>query len=105
MNSSEESTRLRSVHHRRLNDLFTPDLFPVTTEEILEQFDELTIEYPHSSESLTAILTHSGSETYTDQLALEQAILNGVSRAAVGRPRYSDRGLEQDYRDSMGESF
>jgi len=105
MDPPDESTELRSVQHSKLAELFTADRFPTTTEAILEEFGDLVVEYPHSTEPLATILKYSGSETYADSLQLEHAILNGVSRGAVGRPRYSDRGLERDDRERMPISF
>lgn len=105
MGPTEESTELRSVQHSKLAELFDTDRFPVTTETVLEEFGDIDVEYPHSTESLATILKHSGSETYADLLQFEHAVLNGVSRGAVGRPRYSDRGLELDDRERMPISF
>ena len=102
---SMDSTELRSVQHSQLTDLFDSDSFPVTTEDLLEEFGDIVVQYPHSAESLATILKYSGSETYMDQTHLEHAVLNGVSRSAVGRPRYSDRGLDIDNRDRMPVSF
>lgn len=105
MDPTEESTELRSVQHSELTELFEADRFPVTTEDVLEEFGHIDVEYPHATESLATILKHSGSETYVDLIHLEHAVLNGVSRGAVGRPRYSDRGLERDDRERMPISF
>ena len=105
MDTTDESAEPHAVQHSQLTDLFDTDQFPVTTEDVLEEFGEIVIEYPHSTEPLATILNYSGSETYADQIHLEHAILNGVSRGAVGRPRYSDRGLDGDDRERMPVSF
>ena len=63
-----------------------------TTDEVLSEFGDVEIDYPdRSSETLEAVLSTSGNETYETMDDLQLAVLNGVQRDAVGRPRYSDR--------------
>ena len=90
----EDSERIRSLEMDNIGELFESDRMPVTTEELIEEFGDCEIEYPHGSERLEPILRTSGMEQYETLDELELAILNGVSRDAVGRPRYSDRGDE-----------
>ncbi len=76
----------------RIYDLFDGDELPATTDEIIEQYSDVVVEYPGGgAESLGSILTTSGKETYSNVDDLQLAVLNGVQRSAVGRPRYSDR--------------
>ncbi len=89
------TNEVRSLEAEHVHELFDPDQFPVTTAEFLEEYGGLEIEYPWGdSERVEAILRTSGMETYRTQDDLQLALLNGVSRNAVGRPRYSDRGDE-----------
>ncbi|QCS40956.1 hypothetical protein [Natrinema versiforme] len=93
MNHIDETTdEIRSLDVGAINDLFGDATFPMTTDEVLAEFDDVEITYPRRSDSLETILETSGHETYGTQDELELAILNGVRRDAVGRPRYSDRG-------------
>ncbi|PSP81609.1 hypothetical protein BRC81_01250 [Halobacteriales archaeon QS_1_68_20] len=86
---------VRSLEAEHLHELFDPEQFPVTTAEFLEEYGDLEIEYPWGErERVETILRTSGMETYRTQDDLQLALLNGVSRDAVGRPRYSDRGDE-----------
>lgn len=87
-----ETDRVRSLEMGKVTGLFDDGAFPMTTEEIIEEFGDIEIQYPRRSESIEAILTTSGLETYRTADEVELAVLNGVSRDAVGRPRYSDRG-------------
>lgn len=88
----DETDRVRSLEMGRITGLFEDGAFPMTTEEVIEAFGDVEIQYPRRTESLEAILTTSGSETYHSPDEVELAVLNGVRRDAVGRPRYSDRG-------------
>ncbi|UPM45077.1 DUF5789 family protein [Halocatena salina] len=93
--SDQDTGTIRSLEMRDVSDLFENTMFPTTTEDVLKEFGDVEIEYPRGSDPLRAILERSGHETYTSRDTLELAILNGVRRDAVGRPRYSDRGDER----------
>lgn len=102
--STEE---VRSLEAEHIHELFEPDEFPVTTTEFLEEYGDLEIEYPWGeSERVASILETSGFETYRTQDDLQLALLNGVGRNAVGRPRYSDRSDDRHHDfDRMNRSF
>lgn len=104
---SEDADEMRSLELEGIDDLFQDDLYPITTEELIEKHGDREVEYPGGdSESLASILETSGAEEYTSTDELELAMLNGVSREAVGRPRYSDRGDEVDEEyNRMDQSF
>lgn len=93
---SEDASKVRSLEMDQIHEIFRSDRLPITTEELLEEFGNCEIQYPRGSERLETVLRTSGAETYETLDQLELAILNGVSRDAVGRPRYSDRGDERD---------
>ncbi|WP_049926044.1 DUF5789 family protein [Halopiger goleimassiliensis] len=90
----DDTDELRSVAVGSVSGLFENATFPATTDEVLQEFGETEIRYPRGSDSLRVILETSGHETYESRDELELAILNGVRRDAVGRPRYSDRSDE-----------
>lgn len=77
-----------------VTEVFESDRFPITTEELIAEYGDCEIGYPNGSERLDSVLETSGMETYETPDEVELAILNGVGREAVGRPRYSDRGDE-----------
>lgn len=84
--------RLRSLEMDKLHELFDTDAFPITTDEVVEQYGDVEVDYPGGgSEPLGEILDTSGHEEYNTTDDLQLAVLNGVQRDAVGRPRYSDR--------------
>lgn len=102
----EGTDEVRSLEVGVVSELFESTTFPTTTEDILEEFGDVKIEYPRGSDPLRVILETSGYETYTSRDELELAILNGVRRDAVGRPRYSDRGDEvSEEFNRMDQSF
>lgn len=91
-NEPDTTGRLRSLEMDRISELFDTDAFPTTTDEVLEEFGDVVIDYPGGgSEPLGEILRTSGKEEYGTTDDLQLAVLNGVQRDAVGRPRYSDR--------------
>lgn len=89
-----EDDEVYSLELGSVTEVFESDRFPITTEELIEEYGDCEIGYPHGSERLEDILETSGAETYETPDEVELAILNGVGREAVGRPRYSDRGDE-----------
>lgn len=95
----EETDKVRSLEVGEINELFDETTFPTDTDDVIEEFGDADVAYPRGSDSLRTILERSGHETYESLSHLELAILNGVGRDAVGRPRYSDRS------DEVGESL
>ncbi|MCW8173147.1 DUF5789 family protein [Natrialba swarupiae] len=92
MSHTDDTDEITSVEVGAVNQLFQDVTFPLTTEELLVEFPDVEITYPHESDTLRTILETSGHETYESRNELELAVLNGVRRDAVGRPHYSDRG-------------
>lgn len=90
----QDTEEVRSLEVGVVSELSEMATFPTTTDDVLEEFDDVEITYPRGSDPLRTILETSGHETYETRDDLELAILNGVRRDAVGRPRYSDRGDE-----------
>lgn len=89
---TDDTDEIRSLKVGDASQLFEGVAFPITTAEVIEEFGDVEITYPRQSDPLRTILETSGHETYESRSELELAILNGVRRDAVGRPRYSDRG-------------
>lgn len=87
--------RMRSLELSALEDVTHDVGFPVTTEELIEEYGDYVVQYPRGSESLASILRTSGTQTYRTPDEIRLSILMGVRRDAVGRPRYSDRGTER----------
>lgn len=76
--------------------------YPVTSEELVEEYGDHELEYPGGSERLEEVLGPLGEETFEDAEEARQAIFNMVGTEAVGRARYSDRGdSHTDSQDSV----
>lgn len=97
---SSDTRKVRSLEMNEINELFQSQQLPMTTEEVIEEFGDAEIQYPRGSETVESILRTSGMETYETPDDVQLAILNGVRRDAVGRPRYSDRGDEPSVQSS-----
>ena len=97
----DQTDELRSLDIDRIHELFDDDTLPATTEEILSEFGDVEIDHPGgASETLESVLSTSRSEKYETMDDLQLAVLNGVQRDAVGRPRYRDRDppdVAEDY--------
>ncbi|WP_049922252.1 DUF5789 family protein [Halopiger djelfimassiliensis] len=108
MSHIDDADEIRSLEIGDIGSLFESATFPMTTAEVLDEFADVEITYPRESDTLRTILETSGHETYETKDELELAILNGVRRDAVGRPRYSDRGdspHDTDEHMRMQQSF
>lgn len=92
---SDGAEKVRSLEMDEIHEVFQSDRLPITTDDLIEEFGDCEIQYLRGSERLETILRTSGSETYETPAQIQLAILNGVGRDAVGRPRYSDRGDER----------
>lgn len=92
----DQTNELRSLSAAKISEILDPDLFPMTTEDLIAQYGDVEVNFPTGSQSLRDVLETSGFETYSTRDEAELAILNGVRRRAVGRARYSDRGSTSD---------
>lgn len=101
---SESETEVRSLEMAQIHELFQPEQFPMTTAEMIDAYGHHEISYPRGAETLASILETSGAETYETPDQVMLALLNGVGRDAVGRPRYSDRGAAPEINDELARS-
>lgn len=65
--------------------------YPVTTEELIEDQGDRTIELPNGSETVGDVLARLESETFETPDDVRLALSCAVSNKAVGRVGYSDR--------------
>jgi len=85
-----------------LDDDLETESYPLTNEELLEQYGDRRVSYADGSESLTGLLGPL-EDTYDEPEAVRQAVFNMVSEGAEGRENYSDRGTsaDQDHQESL----
>ena len=65
--------------------------YPATTEEMIEQYGDRTLELPNGSETVADVLSRLESETFESPEEARFAVYSAVSDKAVGRVGYSDR--------------
>ncbi|WP_339105214.1 DUF2795 domain-containing protein [Haloterrigena salinisoli] len=65
--------------------------YPATTEELIENYGDRTLELPNGSETVGDVLARLESETFEAPEDARFAVYSAVSDKAVGRVGYSDR--------------
>ncbi|ELY36178.1 DUF5789 family protein [Natronorubrum tibetense] len=72
-------------------DVIDDHEYPATTEEMIEQYGDRTLELPNGSETVADVLARLESETFESPEEARFAVYGAVSDKAVGRVGYSDR--------------
>ncbi|MFB6183938.1 MAG: DUF2795 domain-containing protein [Haloarculaceae archaeon] len=65
--------------------------YPATTEEIIEAYGEMEMEYPNGGETLGDALARLDSETFERAEDVRMALYSALGSDAIGRKGYSDR--------------
>lgn len=111
---SDEGTDSREmgIDFGALEDELQSHEYPVTREELLDEYGEYEIETSGGSETLQSILgaqemgaEENETEEYESVDEVHQAVLNMIGSEAVGRKNYSDRGGVSDEEDGGNESL
>ncbi|MFC4450982.1 DUF5789 family protein [Halorussus aquaticus] len=90
------------------DELLDEDRYPISADDLIDEFGDLIVSYPDGSETLREILGRVSPDTYRTPEEARTAILTGVGTQAVGRQRYSDRDppvLGADEYTNRSESF
>jgi len=74
-----------------LSDRMGAQSYPVTTEEVIEEYGDLELELPNGDEQLGDVLGRLGSETFESAEDVRIAAISALSSNAIGRENYSDR--------------
>lgn len=72
-------------------NLFANVSYPVTNEELIEEYGDESLELANGTETMEAVLERLGPETYENSREVRSALFTGVSQDAIGRRFYSDR--------------
>ncbi|SDK37249.1 DUF5789 family protein [Natronorubrum texcoconense] len=72
-------------------DVIDDHEYPATTEEMIDQYGDRTLELPNGSETVADVLARLESETFESPEEARFAVYSAVSDKAVGRVGYSDR--------------
>lgn len=65
--------------------------YPATSEEIIDTYGEIELEYPNGGETLGDALGRLDSETFEHAQEVRMAIYSALGSEAIGRKGYSDR--------------
>ncbi|OVE83436.1 DUF5789 family protein [Natronolimnobius baerhuensis] len=65
--------------------------YPATTEDLIADYGDHTLELPNGSEQVGDVLARLESETFNNPEEARFAIYTAVSEKAIGRVGYSDR--------------
>ena len=79
--------------------------YPTSVETLVDEYGDRQLELPSGEETFGEVIdpyTDEPDQQFNDAGEVRQAILNMVGTEAVGQPRYSDRGIEDD---DTSESF
>lgn len=90
--SQDHDQREMGVDFGPLSDELDAHDYPVTSDELVEEYGDYELDYPGGSERFRDVLGPQGDQTFEDAEEVRQAVYNMVGTEAVGRPRYSDRG-------------
>ncbi|WP_440766682.1 DUF5789 family protein [Natronorubrum sp. DTA7] len=72
-------------------DVIDDHEYPATTEEMIDNYGDRTLELPNGSETVADVLARLESETFESPEEARFAVYGAVSDKAVGRVGYSDR--------------
>ena len=89
--TDDTDEREMGVEFGELGDELDEISYPVTTEELLEEHGDATLEFQGSEATLAELLEPMGDQTYESKNGIQQAALNMVGDEAIGRKNYSDR--------------
>jgi hypothetical protein len=65
--------------------------YPATTEDLIEAYGEMELEYPNGGETLGDALSRLDSETFENAEEARMAMYSALGSDAIGRKGYSDR--------------
>lgn len=74
-----------------LGDVIARHEYPTSSTDFVTQYGEEVIELQNGHETVAAILSRLGDETYTCPQDVLDSLYTGVGHEAIGRRYYSDR--------------
>ncbi|WP_101295452.1 DUF5789 family protein [Halegenticoccus soli] len=106
--SDEGDSREQGVEFGELDDELDGHEYPATASELVDEYGDYELEMPDGSRTFGDILEpyqQESGEKFQEAEEVRQAVFNMVGSEAVGRDRYSDRGVETEGEGSENESF
>lgn len=93
--ASEEQDRTEGVDFTEIDKVLDDLSFPVTKQEFVAEYGNLTIERTNADPiAVEDLFEGTGDDTFDDEEEVRQSILNLMPKESVGRQRYSDRAGE-----------
>ncbi|PSP72881.1 hypothetical protein BRC86_11080 [Halobacteriales archaeon QS_3_64_16] len=93
---SDTNDREMGIELGDLNDDLEAHDYPVSSEELIEEYGDRELELPKGSETFAEIMEPVEEKTYEGADGVRQDVFNFVGSDAVGRENYSDRGTASD---------
>ncbi len=94
MSNESDDSREHGVEFGALAEDLENLSYPLSHEELLNQYGDRELELVGESTTLSEILAPENEREYEDAEGVRQAIFNMVGEEAVGREGYTDRGGE-----------
>lgn len=85
--------RDRGIEFGDLTDDLESESYPISKAELLEQYGDRELEHASGSVTVRELLVEEGDREFEQADEIHETILNMVGADAVGRQRYSDRGV------------
>ncbi|MFC6824473.1 DUF5789 family protein [Halopelagius fulvigenes] len=93
------------VEFGSLADELDEEEYPISKEEVVEKYGDHELNISDGTTTVEEVLAGRGDEEFQSPNEVQQSILNMVGGEAVGRQRYSDRGIEDDSDEKSDQSF
>ncbi|PSP91118.1 hypothetical protein BRC78_04640 [Halobacteriales archaeon QH_8_68_33] len=93
MVEDDQPEHVQGVDFTEINPLLEKIDYPVTTEELIDQYGDRELERTNADPiSLAELFSYAGDASYESEEELRQMILGQMPKDSEGRAGYSDRG-------------
>jgi hypothetical protein len=93
MVEDDQPEHVQGVDFTEINPLLEKMDYPVTTEELIDQYGDRELERTNADPiSLAELFSYAGDASYESEEELRQMILGQMPKDSEGRVGYSDRG-------------
>lgn len=85
---------IENIHHMRLPEtyrLFENLSYPITTDELLEEIGDQTLDLSNGEETVKDVFDRIGTVELKDPTDAHNTFMSALSTMAIGRKAYSDR--------------
>jgi len=93
MASDDDTDRMQGVDFGEINSVFENLSYPVTADELIDQYGDREIERTNAEPiTIRELFERMGEDTFESEQQLRQMILAQMPTGSEGRSNYSDRG-------------